>query len=91
MFEGWTDKELLCVLPAISYLFYRIKTVIPNARVINLINTDLKEVIVEGIKKSAEHFGVEYLQFENISKQNGHPDIKGMAQIKSQIIDYLNS
>lgn len=88
--EGWNDEQLLCVLPAVSYLFYRIKTVIPNARVINLINTNLKEVIVEGIKKSAEHFGVEYLQLENISKQNGHPDIKGMVQIKNQIIDYLN-
>ena len=86
IFEGWKEEDLLCVLPAISYLFYRIKTILPNARIICIINTDLKEVITNGMKKVADCFGIEYLQLEKISKQNGHPDIKGMKQIKEQVL-----
>ena len=89
MYEGWEEQDLLCVLPAISCLFYRIKSVIPNARIISIINTDLKEVIADGIKKAADYFGIEYLQLENISKQSGHPDIEGMKQIKDQILGYI--
>lgn len=89
MFEGWNEENLLSVLPAVCYLFNRIKTVIPNAKIINIANTDLKEIITDGMKKAAEHFGVKHLQLENLSKQYGHPDIKGMIQIKEQIINYL--
>lgn len=90
MYEGWTEQDLLCVLPAISYLFYRIKSAIPNARIIGIVNTGLKEVIADGIKKAADYFGIEYLQLENISKQYGHPDIEGMKQIKDQILRYIS-
>lgn len=89
MFEGWNEENLLSVLPAVCYLFNRIKTVIPNAKITNIANTDLKEIITDGMKKAAEHFGVKHLQLENLSKQYGHPDIKGMIQIKEQIINYL--
>ena len=71
-------------------MFYKIKNIIPKARIITIINTDLKDVITEGIKKAAEYFEVEYLQLENISKQSGHPDIKGMKQIKDQIFEFFN-
>ena len=90
MYEGWTEQDLLCVLPAISYLFYKIKSAIPNARIISIVNTDLKEIIADGIKKAAKYFGIEYLQLENISKQYGHPDIEGMKQIKDQILGYIS-
>ena len=90
MFSDWKEGDLLFVLPAVSYLFYKIKNIIPKARIITIINTDLKDVITEGIKKAAEYFEVEYLQLENISKQSGHPDIKGMKQIKDQIFEFLN-
>lgn len=89
IYEEWTEQDLLCVLPAVTYLFYRIKSVIPNTRIICIINTDLKEVIADGIKKAADYFGFEYLQLENISKQYGHPDIDGMKKIKDQILGYL--
>lgn len=89
IFQNWQEDDLLCVLPAISYLFYRIKTILPNARIVSIINTDLKAIIIDGVKKAAEHFGVEYLQLENISKQYGHPDIKGMSQIKDQVLSFF--
>ena len=89
IFEGWQEEDLLCVLPSVSYLFFRIKNVLPKARIISIINTDLKETIVDSIKNASEYFDIECLKLENISKQSGHPDIKGMAQIKEQILNYL--
>ena len=89
MFEDWQQDDLLYVLPAVSYLFSRIKEVLPRAKIINIINTDLKEVLSDGMKKATEYFDIEYIQLENISKQHGHPNIKGMSQICNQILEYL--
>lgn len=88
IFDDWNEEDLLCVLPAVSYLFFRIKSVLPNARIISIINTELKEVITDGVKTAADYFDIEYLQLENISKQYGHPDIKGMKEIKEQVLSF---
>lgn len=89
MFEGWQEDDLLSVSPAVSYLFWRIKSVLPKAKIINLISNCLKKDIIDGMKKAAECFGVESLQLENISMQQGHPNKEGMLQIKNQILIYL--
>ena len=41
------------------------------------------------MKKAADYFGIKYIQLRNISKQEGHPDVKGMSQIKEQVAEYL--
>ena len=89
VFDSWTEKDLYTVLPAISYLIYRAKTVLPEARIIFVINTELKPEITDMIINSCRHFGAEYVKLEDISKQEGHPNILGMKQIKDQIIAHL--
>ena len=86
---GWTVKDLYTVLPAIGYLVHRAKTVLKDTRVIFVINTELKDEITKAIINACRHFGVEYVKLENISKQEGHPNIEGMKQIKDQIINHL--
>ena len=91
MLEGWTTKDLYSVLPAIGYLVYRLKCLLKDARVVFIINTELKEEITEAIKHACDHFGVEYLQLSDIHKRSGHPDTLGMIQIKNQVIEYLKN
>ena len=89
IFNNWKEADLFNILPAVSYLYYRVKKVIPKAKIITIINTELNEIVTDGMKKAADYFGIKYIQLRNISKQEGHPDVKGMSQIKEQVAEYL--
>lgn len=88
-YEGITEEELYTVLPAFCYLLDKIKTEVRDARLICVINTELKDEITEGFKTACEHYGVEYIALCDISKWAGHPNIDGMMQIKEQVIEKL--
>ncbi|MBQ5320632.1 MAG: hypothetical protein J6K88_00995 [Oscillospiraceae bacterium] len=88
-YENWTEEDKKQALPAICYLFDRIKTNFPTARVIKILNTELKEEINEGYKKAALKYGVEFLALENIDKLSGHPSVKGMKSIAEQLLAVL--
>lgn len=89
MYADWKKEDLFCVLPALGYLLHRVKTNIPEARVIFVLNTELKPEITENIKTACEKAGIEVVELENIDKMCGHPTIAGMKQIKEQIIACL--
>jgi hypothetical protein len=88
-YENWTEEDKREALPAICYLFDRIKTNFPNTRVIKILNTELKEEINEGYKQAALKYGVEFLALENIDILLGHPSVKGMASIAKQLLEIL--
>lgn len=88
-FSDWKEEDLFSVFPAIGYLMYRLRTDIPAARIIFIANCDLNGEIVECMKRSGEHFGVEVVTLSGIEKQLGHPTPKGMEQICDQLISAL--
>ena len=88
-YSDWTEEELYSVLPAISYLLSLIKVTLPNTRIVTVINTELSKEITEGLQTACEHFGIETVTLQAIDKTCGHPNIRGMAQIKDQIIEVL--
>ena len=89
-FENWTDETLQQVLPAACYMLDYITTHNPNAAILFMINSELREEITEGLAAVCEHYGVKTLRLQDISKQNGHPDILGMQQIAHQVDLALN-
>lgn len=88
-YDGWTKETLYSVFPALCYLLHRTKTGLPNARVIVLLNTELKACFTENFKQACDHFGVELIVLKHIDKQNGHPTIAGMEQIADQVLHFL--
>lgn len=88
-YTDWEKEDLFCVLPALCYLLHRIKTNIPGARVLFVLNTELKPVIADNIMAVCEKAGIEVVELENIDKMCGHPTIAGMKQIKEQIMERL--
>lgn len=88
-FSDWQNEEFFSFCPAVCYMLNRIKTNVPNARLICILNSDLKAEITENFKTACEHFGVEYIALKNIEKINGHPNKKGMTEIKNQILEFL--
>ena len=88
-FENWNSEDLKCVLPAFCYLLSRIKTCLKSARLIVIINTELRPDVVNGYIAACKHYNTEYIQLKDIEKQNGHPNKIGMRQIFNQVYNAL--
>ena len=86
MLSGWERKDLFSVLPAISYFMESLKRNLPDKRIVFIGNCDIKTEITDFMKKAAEHFGIEYIALNGISKDCGHPTVAGMSEIYEQIL-----
>lgn len=89
MYAEWTTQDLYSFRPAFCYVLSRLREAVPTARVINIVNTELKAEVVDGMLEACEHYGVQCLQLCDIEKVNGHPTAKGMEQICEQILHIL--
>ena len=89
MFEGFEKQDLYRVLPAVCYLIKRIGEEIPNARIIQILNTGLKASITDGMKAAAAHYGTDIVELHDIEKIANHPTVNGMCRIKDQILEQL--
>lgn len=86
----WDKNDLFSVLPAFCYFINELKHILPNAKIIPVINTELKKEIEEGFKSACVHYGLKPVILHNIDKRGGHPTIKGMEEIKNQIINSIS-
>lgn len=88
-FLDWKNEDLYSVMPAVTYLFNGLTEALPLARIVCVINTELKPELISGLKTACEHYGITAVELKNIEKQNGHPTIAGMKSIKNQILNML--
>ncbi|MBR1677552.1 MAG: hypothetical protein IJ706_09625 [Clostridia bacterium] len=88
-FADWVEKDLFNVLPAISYFAYQLKNDLPNAKIILIINTEIKEEIQDALEKVAAYYDLQSIRLINIDKECGHPTKKGMKDICNQILKAL--
>lgn len=86
MSGGWQKADLYAVLPAMDCLLARLKTLLPESRIVCIVNTELKPEITGGYLDSCREWGVAPVMLQDIDKTNGHPTVKGMAQIRDQIL-----
>lgn len=91
IYSDWTTDDLYNVLPAFSYLINLIASNFPHTKIYCIINTDLKIEIAEFYKSVCEKNGVNIVELHDIDKVHGHPTVKGMLDIKEQILDYIKS
>lgn len=89
MYADWKREDLFSVLPATCYLIYRLQQVQPQARIVVIVNTELKPAIADGLVAASAHYGVECVVMRELDKLNGHPSITGMTQIKDQLVEIL--
>jgi hypothetical protein len=88
-FRDFEQQELFTVRPAIGYFVQRCKEILPEARIVFLINTDLKPEIGDAIEAVCAYNGVSSLRLQNINKRSGHPTIQGMLDIRTQLREFL--
>lgn len=84
--EGQSEDDLFSVLPAISHFLADLKETLPTASIYCLINTELKPEIGEEMKAACKRFGIRDIAFTHIDKACGHPTIRGMEDIASQVL-----
>lgn len=85
MSEGWTEKDLYNVLPAIGCFFARVRRTLPTAKIYGICNCNIKEEIVAAIRNACKRVGGEAVVLKDINKLNGHPTPLGMKQITEQV------
>ena len=85
-YKDWTEKDLYNVLPAICYLMATLKHNLPNTRIVFIANCDIRTEIIVGMKAAGEYFNVEVIELQEVEKDCGHPTVKGMEQIATQIL-----
>ena len=88
-FSDWEKKDLYFVLPALAYFAYAVKETLPNAEIVIIINTELKDEIADCFKAVAARYGLKAAVLCDIDKECGHPTVKGMAQICEQVLAVL--
>ena len=84
-YSDWTDADCKSFRPALACLLNKLQTLYPKAQIYSILNSELKEEITESSREICKHYNVQLIELVDIEKQNGHPSIKGMQAICSQL------
>lgn len=90
VWSDWTSEQLKSFRPALTYMLSHIVDRYPNTELLYIINDGLKPEITTSIVEACDHYGVPYVQLQDIDKTSGHPNIHGMKQIADQVSAVLN-
>ncbi len=91
VFGNWTTKELYSFRPAMAKLLHDLRANYPTARIIFMLNNELKPSINESVHPICKPYDVPCLDLQNIGKQMGHPSISGMKAMAEQVERFLNN
>ena len=70
-------------------MLHRLQQVQPQARIVVIVNTELKPVITDGLIAASAHYGAECVVMREVDKLNNHPSIIGRTQMKDQLLEIL--
>lgn len=96
LYSDWTKENSYEFLPSYCQMLDILTKLAPKARIVNIINCELKPEVMLGIAEISLHYArvtgcdVGYLQLEDIDKKMGHPSIMGMKQIADQVCASLS-
>ncbi len=88
-YSDWTKADLMTFRPAFAYMLDRLKSLYPDATIINVVNSELSEEVTESQQTICDRYGVQNILLTDVDKQWGHPSIKGMKAIADQVRPYI--
>ena len=89
-YSDWTKEDCKSFRPALACLLDMLQKKYPSAKIISLLNSELREEINESFREICKHYDVQLIELYDIEKQNGHPSVKGMQSICDQILANVN-
>ena len=91
-YTEYTESDLKQVIPAFCYIVDYLKTFNPNSKIVYIQMPEILDSdYSKGIMKACLHYDIECIFFEELSSQDGHPDIEGMNTIYKRVIANLCS
>ncbi|MBR6285837.1 MAG: hypothetical protein IKR18_02440 [Bacteroidaceae bacterium] len=90
-YADWTRDDLRTFRPAMACMCSRLKELYPKARIVFMLNSELKPEINETVHTVCSRYGIECIDLHDIEKQMGHPSIKGMKAIANQVVERLTA
>lgn len=85
----WTKEELFSFRPAMAKMCWGLCSQYPKAKVLFILNSELKESINESVRTICKHYGIDLLELKDVDKQAGHPSVAGMKAIADQVVNYF--
>lgn len=87
----WTKEDLYEVLPAMAYMFERLKSnTSEGTEIYYVLNSEcLKAPITELFHTLCQKHGDHCIPVPHLDRRCSHPTIQGMQDIKNEIIKYL--
>lgn len=89
VFGNWTKEQLYSFRPAMAKLLYDLKLNYPTARIVFILNSDLRPEITESAHTILRHYNVPWVDLQDVNKQVGHPSTVGMRVFADLVIDFL--
>lgn len=77
--------ELYTYRPALAKMLDFMTKRYINVKIYFILNSELRPEINESTLEICKHYNVPVIQLHDIDKQSGHPSVKGMAAIASQV------
>ena len=87
--KKWTNEDLFYFRPAMAKMCSELKTLYPSAKVIFILNSELREDINESVHTVCRHYHIDCVDLYDIDKQSGHPSQAGMKAIAAQVKAHL--
>ena len=91
VYGNWSREQLYSFRPAMAKLLLDLKANYPTARLLFMLNSELKPEINESVHTICRHYGVSCLDLQEIEKQWGHPSVAGMKAIANQVVNQLKN
>ncbi|MCQ2334553.1 MAG: SGNH/GDSL hydrolase family protein [Paludibacteraceae bacterium] len=88
-YANWTENDMWYFRPAMARLCATLRLNYPQAKVLFILNTQLKPEFCESMRIICRHYGFPLLELHDIDKQDGHPSQKGHAAFADQVINFL--
>lgn len=87
--DNVTGTDLYTFRPAMARLLWEARSRYPGTEIYFIINSELRDDIVESIHTVCEHYGVEWIQLHDIAKTSGHPSVEGMKAMADQVLEVI--
>lgn len=88
-YENITRADLFTYRPALAKLFQTLQDHYPNVDIYFILSDELREELDESTITICRHFNIPCISLESIEKRAGHPTVKGMASIASQVLKHI--
>lgn len=86
-YSNWSKKDCNAFRPALAKLIVTLKETYPEAQLVFLLNSELRDEVNVSMREICWHYDVQLVELHDIEKQNGHPSIKGMQAICEQLVE----